>query len=236
MTNVRPWCTRILIWNWACTAVLAGRLPAVHGDEPTKSALEQNASGWIALFNGKDLAGWKRCPILPDKNLGKKNAWHADPQTRTIICDGVGVKEMLLHETVRTDGILHVEWRFKKMDEPTGYNAGIYFRTALDGAIWHQAQVAMVDRPPFVGDIFGDTIVEGKTKRQQVLGDGHKRVRPTGEWNTTEVTCQGKMVTVWMNGGIVTRWNGCEVAKGHPGLQAEYYYVEFRNVQYKPFE
>jgi len=198
--------------------------------EESTSALQRDPAGWIDLLATKDLKNWKRVPIPPGSPLKSKNPWSVDPNTNYLVCDGAGIHEMLLYNEEFGDGIFHVEWRFKKIDGKRGYNSGVYVRTSADGAIWHQAQVGNKN----VGYIFGDTPVDGKTKRVQI--DDHKpqRGKDAGEWNTYEVTCKGKQMTLWINGAVTATWNACEVPKGHVGLEAEYWYIEFRNVKFKP--
>jgi 3-keto-disaccharide hydrolase len=198
-----------------------------------KSALELDPKGWVDLLGTKDLKNWKRVPVPPDEKLNPKNPWSLAPDGRTLLCDGVGVKEMLLHERARGDGIFHVEWRFHKLAAKRGYNSGVYVRTAADGKIWHQAQVAHLDKPPLLGDLFGETLVDSQVKHFQVLGQGAKLARPPGEWNTYEITCKGKTVTVRVNGNVATTWDDCQVPRGHIGLQAEFFVIAFRNLKFK---
>ena len=198
-----------------------------------KSALESDPSGWIDLFPAKDLKSWKRVPLPPEQKLGDKNPWSVDATAKVLHCDGVGVKEALLYEAEQGDGIFHVEWRFRPVEGKTGYNSGVYVRTAADAKHWHQAQVAFQEKPPLVGDLFGETLVNGQAQKFQVLGNGHRRARPIGDWNTYEITTKGKTVSVWLNGAVVTTWADCQVPKGHVGLQAEFWYIEFRNLKYR---
>jgi len=197
-----------------------------------KSALERDPKGWIDLLPGKDLAGWKRVPIAPDTKLGAKNPWSV--KGGLLLCDGVGVKEMLLHDKERGDGIFHVEWRFRKVEGKQDYNSGIYVRTSADGKVWHQAQVAHAEKPPLVGDLFGLTRRDGKSESFLVRGTGASRVRPPGEWNTFEITAKANTVSVWVNGATTCTWDKCPVTRGHVGLQAEFFFIEFRNLKFKP--
>jgi hypothetical protein len=209
------------------TALLAAR-----GAEPddSKSALQQDPTGWIDLLVRKDLKNWTRVPIPPASQLRNKNAWSMDADTNNLVCDGAGIHEMLLYNEEFGDGIFHVEWRFKKIDGKKGYNSGVYVRTSADGAIWHQAQVGNKD----VGYLFGDTLVAGKTKRVKMDDRKPQRGKEAGEWNTYEVACKGKQMILWINGAVTATWNDCEVPKGHVGLEAEGWYIEFRNVKFKP--
>jgi hypothetical protein len=224
--------------SWLAVLALAmlglGARPSVDPQQPAgKFALEQDPKGWVDLLPGKDLQGWRRVPIPPDKKLAAKNPWSLADDGRTLHCDGVGVKEMFLHEHAWADGIFHVEWRFEKIAGKTGYNSGVYVRTAADGTVWHQAQVAHLDKPPLLGDLFGETRVNGQGKHFEVLGQGHKLTRPPGDWNAYEITCKGKTITVRVNGDVATTWNDCQVPRGHVGLQAEFFVIDFRNLKFK---
>jgi hypothetical protein len=193
-----------------------------------RSALQKDPTGWIDLLAGNNLKNWKRVPIPPGSKLKSKDPWSLDPDTHYLVCDGVGIHEMLLYNPELADGIFHVEWRFKKIDGKKGYNSGVYVRTSGDGAIWHQAQVGEK-----IGYLFGDTLVDGKIKRVRIDDKKPQRGNPIGEWNTYEVTCKGRQMTLWINGAITATWENCEVPKGHVGLEAEGWYIEFRNVKFK---
>jgi hypothetical protein len=195
----------------------------------TPSALQKDPAGWLNLLAGNNLKNWKRAPIPVGSKLKTKDPWSLDPDSHYLVCDGVGIHEMLLYNKEFADGIFHVEWRFKKMDGKKGYNSGVYARTTGDGAIWHQAQVG-----ENIGYLFGDTLVDGKTKRVRIDDKKAQRGKPLGEWNTYEVTCKGKQMSLWINGAITATWDNCDLPKGHVGLEAEGWYIEFRNVKFKP--
>jgi hypothetical protein len=197
-----------------------------------KSALERDPQGWLDLQPNKDLRGWKRVAIAPDTALSAKNPWKAEGGL--LHCDGVGVKEMLLTDKEFGDGVFHVEWRFRKSEGRKDYNSGVYVRSRDDGKVWHQVQVAHLEQPPLMGDVFGDLLVNGKVERVVVRGDGAKRVNPPGEWNTYEVTAKGRTLSVWINGATTCTWDACPLAQGHVGLQAEFFVIEFRNLKFKP--
>lgn len=201
--------------------------------DATKSALETDSTGWIDLFPGKNLKGWKRMPLAPDEKLDARNPWSADDKNKLLLCDGIKIKEMVLHDRPFKDGIFHVEWRFRKSEgKMPPYNSGIYVRSQ-NGTHWVQVQVAHVDKPPFLGDLFADVPANGKPKRIIISGQGDKRAKPPGEWNTYEITAKGKTITVWINGAVATTWNDCPFPSGHVGLQAEYFVIEFKNLKFK---
>ena len=218
---------------WVAAGLLAGVLSAAAkpgaGQGGTKSALEADPAGWVDILPGKDLQGWKRVPIPPGGKLSAKNPWTVEEATKTVICDGVGVHEMLLYDKELANFIFHVEWRFKKLDNGKGYNSGVYARNSADGKIWHQAQVGSRN----VGFLFGDTLVDGQIKRVRIGGTSPQRGNEAGEWNVYEITCQGPTMTLWINGHVTAEWKECQVPKGHVGLEAEGYYNEFKNLKLK---
>src|SRR5437016_1336800 len=57
--------------------------------------------------------------------------------------------------------------------------------------------------------------------------------KEAGAWNTYEVTCKGKTITLWINGAVTATWNDCQVRRGYLGLEAEGYYIEFKNLKFK---
>ncbi len=219
---------------------LADRARADLGDvlpkEKGKAGAAAGGQGWIDLMPVADLKGWKRVPIPPDKKLAAKNPWKLADDGKTLICDGVGVKEMLLYDREWKDGVFHVEWRFKKVAGEPEYNSGVYVRTAADASVWVQAQVAHTKKPPHLGDLFADLLADGKTTRVVVEGSGLKHARPPGEWNTYDVTCKGKTITVSVNGKDATTWNDCPILTGRVGLQAEFFYIEFKNLKFKALD
>ncbi len=208
----------------------AALLPAPAGEpKESKSALESDPKGWLNLLPGKDLKGWKRVPIPPGGKLSKRDPWSVDPATGHLICDGVGIHEMLLSDNELSDGIFHVAWRFKKLEDKKGYNSGVYVRNSGDGKIWHQAQVGSKN----VGFLFGDTPVDGKLKRFRAAGKGPQRGKEAGEWHTYEITCKGKTISLWINGATTAVWEECHVPAGYLGLEAEGYWIEFKDLKWR---
>ncbi|MBI4584792.1 MAG: SMP-30/gluconolactonase/LRE family protein [Planctomycetes bacterium] len=196
------------------------------------SSLEADPGGWEDLMPRPDFQGWRRV-ALPQDSRAEKHPWSASADGKILSCKGKGVKEMLLHEKERADGIFHVEWRVADPRQEE-YNGGVYVRTRIDGKIWHQAQVAMGPKGPVVGDLFTEVSENGETKRVEVKSPLPSRARPPGEWNAFEVTCRGKTISLWVNGAVTAELASCQEAKGHIGLQVEFYDLEFRNLKFKP--
>lgn len=217
------------------TLLLLGISWTANSAEPAegRSMLESDPNGWTDLLPSEDLKGWKRV-TLPENRRTDKNPWRVDSKNRLLICEATDIKEMFLQETPRQDGIFHLEWRFRQQGGDPEYNSGAYVRSRDDGKVWTQIQIAHLKKPPLMGDIFSDNFVGDKIERTIITGDGTKRVKPPGQWNTYEITAKGRNISVWINGGVATIWKDCPVPEGLIGLQAEYFDVEFRNLKYKP--
>jgi hypothetical protein len=73
-----------------------------------------------------------------------------------------------------------------------------------------------------------------KPKRVEILSAFPDRARPPGAWNELEVACRGSTITLWVNGSVTAEWKDCPLRRGHIGLQAEFFDLEFRELKYKP--
>ena len=203
--------------------------------DDAKSCVERDPDGWTDLLSesGAELKGWTRAPLPARGKISEQSQWSLDPATGHLICEGNGGHEWLRWDKELSDCIFHVEWRFTAIPGKKGYNSGVYARNSMDAAIYHQAQTGDASG----GYLFGNTLEKGAAKRFNLSKQqAESRVKPAGEWNVFEITCQGKEMMLWVNGAIANRWPDCEVAKGYVGLEAEGYRIEFRNVKVKPLE
>ncbi len=223
--HVRQW----RFWVAVPSIILAAGL-AVMGADDTASALDRDPTGWTNLLAGPDaMKSWARGPIPPEGKLDPTSQWTLDAKTGVLVCEGNRGHEWLRYGREQGDFVFHVEWRFTPVEGKKGYNSGIYARNSKDARIWHQAQTGSGSG----GFLFGDTPVEGRIKRINHGKQATSRVKPAGEWNTFEITCQGPEVTLWVNGAITDEFRECEVKKGYVGLEAEGYRIEFRSVLLK---
>ena len=191
----------------------------------TPSLLESAPAGWASVEPGPDLAGWTRFPWPATAILGPQQ-WSVDAATGHLVCDGKGGHEWLRYDRELGDAALHVEWRFTPVEGADKYNSGVFARTAPDLTVWHQAQVGLKG-----GFLFGATRVGGVVKRV-TQEPAAPRVRPAGEWNVYEIAARGEALTLWVN-GAVTSEIAISVPRGHFGLEAEGWRIEFRNLKVK---
>jgi hypothetical protein len=136
--------------------------------------------------------------------------------------------EMLRYGTELGDFILHVEWRFTKLEGEPAYNSGVYVRTGADGTPWFQAQTGAAG-----GYLFGSAPVGGRWDASTCATDDGEPRQPAGEWNVYEIRAVGSTIALWVNGAVVNEYTECEVPRGFIGLEAEGYRIEFRNMKLK---
>lgn len=214
--------------------LVLGTVPFFSGQAPKggASALESDPKGWIDMLStaGEDLEGWTRAPIPPGGALSEESQWSLDPKTGVLTCKGDGGHEWLRLDQSLADYIFHVEWRFAPVPGKKGYNSGVYVRNSIDARTWHQAQCGDASG----GYLFGETSAAyALTPFNFSKEMKERRVKPAGEWNTYELTCKGRNVTLWVNGAVTNEWKGCQVPRGYAGLEAEGWRIEFRNVKVK---
>jgi len=150
--------------------------------------------GFIALFNGKDLSGWKglvedppkRAAMAPAELASKqqladgraKEHWTA--QDGVLVFDGKG--ENLCTSEDFTDFEMYVDWAITP-----GGDTGIYLRGSPQTNIW--------DNPEGSGGIYNN---DKHARRALINAD-----RTLGEWNTFRIIMTGERVTVYNNGLLV---------------------------------
>jgi hypothetical protein len=192
-------------------ALLAGGAVAAHSDK-----LEPADKDARALFNGKDLSGWKL------RHEGGRNGWK--------VVDGVLVNTPpssdLVTEGKFRDFRLHIEYRI-----PPRSNSGIYLRGRYEIQIQDDHGRAVTRH--MNGAVYGR------------IAPTENASRPAGEWQTVDATLVGQRVTVVLNGKKIIDNQVIEGPTGaaldnreeEPGalmLQGDHGVVEFRNIVIKP--
>jgi hypothetical protein len=189
-------------------------------------------AGWVDMLPGPHLSGWTRIGIPPSKPVSEKQQWSVDSANHTLTCTGDQGHEWLRYDARQFDNFLyHVEWRFTPLDTPTPrYNSGVFFRNDKDGTVWHQAQTGAGAG----GYIFADTMINGELKRVNLAKERKgKFEKEAGEWNTTDIRCEGKHCGLTINDQLSSETD-LDVMRGYLGLESEGYLITFKNIRVKP--
>lgn len=162
--------------------------------------------GFVSLFNGKDLTGWKglvKNPIARAKMKPaelEKAQVKADEQMRNdwkvenglLVFDGTGYDNIC---TVKQYGDfeMYVDWKLdSKGKEP---DAGVYLRGTPQVQMWDISRVN-VGAQVGSGGLYNNQIHESKPLK---VADNK-----LDEWNTMYIKMIGDRVTVYLNGELVT--------------------------------
>jgi hypothetical protein len=201
------------------TSVLAGQ-----------ARQESDEAGFVPLFDGRTLAGWKL--------VGGQGPGYV-VRDNTIVCpkDGGG---NLFTEKEYANFVL----RFEFKTEPGGNN-GIGIRAPYEGdAAYQGMEIQVLDD--------GHETYKGKIRSEQHHGSIYDVIpartgylKPAGEWNTEEISANGRRIRVTLNGVIIVdadldtvrepavlaRHPGLARTSGHIGFLGHGSLVEFRNIR-----
>lgn len=196
-------------------------------------ATAQRETGFVSLFDGKTLTGWKHVGGPPDGYGVKDGVIYCSPKGRSLF-------------TERQYGDFILRFEFKLED---GSNNGIGIRAPMEGdAAYFGMEIQILE------DAAADRGKWGKLRAEQYHGSIYglfaaKRgaLKPAGEWNTEEITAQGRHIKVVVNGQTIVDANlndvtDLEKIRKHPGIFRERGhlsflghgdYLEFRNIRIK---
>lgn len=127
---------------------------------------------------------------------------------------------------------LHVEWKWIGK----GTNSGIFQRVQVADKCWPEAiecQLHAGDAGDFV--CLGGARIEEVQAGPEVEFPVKKREskenieKPDGEWNYADIICEGKKITVYINGKLENECTG-KNETGYIALQSEGGPVQFRNI------
>jgi hypothetical protein len=156
--------------------------------------------GFTALFNGKDLTGWKGLVKDPKTRAGMTPSQLADEQTKAdqrmkdhwkavdgiLVFDGKG--ENLCTAKDYANFELYCDWKIEKDGD-----SGLYLRGTPQVQIWDP------DTKPAGGIGSGGLYNNQKNPSKPLV----KADKPIGEWNTFYIKMVGEKVTVKLNGQLV---------------------------------
>ena len=146
------------------------------------------SSGWVSLFNGQDLSGWK--------NNGDEK-WTVE--NGTIYCESAANKYGYL-TTEKTYKNFDLRVKFKP--EALG-NSGIFFRskiTGIDPEHGPDIEGIQAEVDPSVGKHTGGLYESGGRGWVALpTEDGEKALKPN-DWNELEISAHGNHVVTKLNG------------------------------------
>jgi len=186
-----------------------------------------NLPKWESLFNGEDLEGWSVKCIPADEG---KIYWSV--KEGCIECNSLGDKDhnYVWLATDKQYGDFHLKLKFQLFRE-SGGNSGVQFRSSYDnsdgatyGGWLNGPQVDIHGPDPFrTGLIYDETdgvrhwihpsLPDWQIAPEQAPESALHTVLFFFEddplaWNSMEIICNGMMVKTWVNGNLVTEYDG----------------------------
>jgi len=206
-------------------------------------AATQPPPGFVALFNGDDLSGWRggdtfdhrKWLALPDAERAARNAeWTADMkhhwrvENRELVNDGHG--KYATTEKDYGDFELLLEYKTVPLAD-----SGIYLRGVPQVQIWdHTNEKEFKNGADKGSGGLWNNSAGAAGKDPLVLAD-----KPFGEWNAFRIQMVGARVSVWLNGKLVVDHANLEnfydgktpvPAKGPIELQTHGGEIRWRNI------
>jgi uncharacterized protein (TIGR03067 family) len=192
----------------------------------------KSEDGWVSLFNGKDLTGWKTHPDDPGKWTVEDGAIARPPAPQSYLF------------TERSD-FENFHLRIEARINPTG-DAGVFFRSEFavrpsknNGVLCpsgYEAQIGVrANWPIHTGSICSS---QGQTGADKVLQQGRPNPHRPDEWFVLEVIAEGGRIRTLVDGQPVADYQDKErrFRRGHIALQTwgvNITQVRFRKIDIK---
>ncbi len=205
---------------WLAVAALATSLGALVSTAPAAGD-----KGFVDLFDGKDMKGWKFNPEKLAKTIRVEDGMIVVPgQPSGYFYTAKSYKNF----TLRFD------WQYKRPaglqeDKKFGGNSGLLL-FIQNNKVWPKSlevQGMNRDHGSLLG-VGGVKIINNKFDRAAL----EKARHPVGEWNTTEVVVKDGSVTSAVNGTPIASGK-VDLTEGPFGFQSEGAEIHFKNIKIK---
>lgn len=199
--------------------------------------------GWVSLFNGKDLSGWKglvgnpisRSKMATDELLKAEAVANMQIKQDWIVENGelvfTGHGDNLCTQEKYGDFEMLIDWKITAHGD-----AGIYLRGTPQVQIWDTS------RREVGAQVGSGGLYNNQKNMSKPLAVADNKI---GEWNNFHIIMRGDKVTVFLNGTKVTDevvlenyWDRSLpiFAKEQIELQAHGTYVAYRNIYIRPIQ
>ena len=179
---------------------------------PTPSAaIAATPDGFVPLFNGRDLAGWKTHPSQPGN-------WRVEKGL--LVGSGAAASHLYSERDNFANFHLRAEVRINERG-----NSGLVFRSQF-GPKWpaeaprfphgYEAHIDGGNLPSKTGSLF---VMDGGKGSGKAVVPIKETLVPSGDWFTLEVIAQDNHIEIKVNGGKVASRDDSHFAKGHIAVQ-----------------
>ena len=182
--------------------------------------------GFEALFNGKNLDGWRF--VFREKGVDGTKTFQA--VDGVLVCSGRPAGYMVTKGSFERF-TLRFDWRYKRPDglaDDAKFrgNSG-YLLFVQEDTVWPRSlEVQGMNR-----DAAGIIPIKCKAKFTTDAEARTKARKPVGEWNSMEIIAKGGTVTAFLNGAKISTVTECDLSKGPIGFQSEGAEIHWRNIR-----
>jgi hypothetical protein len=195
-----------------------------------QAGIGADEAGFVSLFDGKTLSGWKLVGGHGPGYVVRDNE---------IVCPADGGGNLFTEQE-----FANFAFRFE-FKLTAGANNGIGIRAPYEGdAAYQEMEIQILDD--------GDEMYKGKIRPEQYHGSVYDMIpartgyrKALGEWNEEEIVADGRRIKVTLNGVIIldasldmvreakvlAKHPGAARAGGHIGFLGHGSLVEFRNIR-----
>jgi hypothetical protein len=153
------------------------------------------ADGWISLFNGKDLSGWKSNARTEDQAAEKEKVFSV--KDGELIVNGGRAHLFYVGEDGKAS-FRNFEFKAKVMTTP-GSNSGIYFHTAFQEKGWPSAG--------YECQVNATHTDAKKTGGLYAISDVMDHApNKDGEWFDYQIRVEGRRIVITIDGKVTTDW------------------------------
>ena len=201
------------------------RGPAVRKTAPAEHTTPSAADGYVPLFNGTDLTGWKTHIRQPGNWLVRNGI---------LIGSGSTPSHLYTKRGDFKDFDLRLEARIN-----VGGNSGVVFRSQF-GPAWpankpkfplgYEAQIDSTSHTAKTGSLF---VISGGPGSGSAVVSIPESPIPAGEWFTMEVSVKATDSVIKVNGSETAQYSDSHFKRGHIALQQHdaKTVVEFRKIE-----
>jgi hypothetical protein len=178
-------------------------------------------SGWVSIFDGKSLDGWRLTEESPDTFRVEDGQIIVNGPRAHLFYDG----------PVGEHNFKNFEFKADVMTKPNS-NSGMYIHTKWQPSGWPSAGYEIQVNNTYAKDPKKTaSIYNQKNITEQLVNDN--------EWFTQHIKVEGKTITVYVNGTEVNQWTepddqnkltgGTVALQGHdPGSEVHYKNIKVR--------
>lgn len=238
--KINPMNKKMLLFAFAPLLVILA-VTTASGGKDNKLTKKEKKEGWVLLFDGKTMSGWRSYQNKPADGWEVKNG--------ELYCKtGVANRADLITEAQYENYELQIDWKILPKQ-----NSGIIYR------VTEENPASYLSGPEY--QLIDDTGYPDKLDPKQLSGANYDMqaplvnvAKPAGEYNHTRIRINKGHVEHWLNGSKVAgyefyseEWNNQKAAskwknvktygmsaKGHIALQDHGGGVFFKNIKLKP--